>query len=662
MHGRRPSLCRPKRPTPRPDLPTMSSQPHPSIAATAVRKVPWIALLAGLALTLSAWSTGLAMSGLLLVAVLAWARTRAAALRSAETMTASLRASEAEARKQEEQYRGIFEAATEAMIVVDDEGTVLDANPAADAMFGYGPGELIGTQAADLVSVHGAERQERLERFERQIRETGRYFHESKGVRRGGEVFDIEVRGSAFLFRGESRLLAVVSDITTRKEAEKRLREYAEALQGANRCLEEYSFTAQAAVAAKSQFLANVSHELRTPMTAILGFAEVLRSEGDLSRAPPARIEAIDTLIRNCEYLLRLLDEVLDVSKIEAGRFEVERVECRVLELFGDVHRLMQGRTLATGVPLELDYQWPLPETIQSDPTRLRQILINLVGNAIKFTPSGGIRVAVRLLGADTPQPLLEAAVMDTGIGMTPDQVAKIFEPFSQANYSVAHNYGGTGLGLVISRKLANLLGGDVAVTSEAGKGSTFRLTVATGPLQGVRLLRSAEDARPLVPPAPPDAAAGPAPVHLEGRVLLAEDGPDNQRLLSFILRKAGLDVTVAENGQLAVEEALAATEAGRPYDVILMDVQMPVLDGYGATRQLRQRGYNRPIVALTAHAMRSDARKCLDAGCDDFATKPISRADLLRLVARHLAAGRPENNFPIWQTQAPNHASSTER
>lgn len=426
------------------------------------------------------------------------------------------------------------------------------------------------------------------------------------------------------------------------RASEAEARRYAEALQEANRCLEEYSFAAQAASAAKSRFLASVSHELRTPMTAILGFAEVLRDEGDLSKAPPLRVEAIGTLIRNTEYLLRLLDEVLDLSKIEAGRFEVQQVECRLAELFGDVGRLMEVRARAKGLSLGFDWEWPLPEAIRSDPVRLRQILINLVGNAVKFTAAGGVRVRVRLLQAGQAHPLLEAAVSDTGIGMTPEQMERIFEPFGQADGTVARQYGGTGLGLVISRRLARLLGGDLSATSAPGAGSTFRLTVATGPLDGVRMVHSAGEASPAGPPSSERAGAGAAAVRLRGRVLLAEDGPDNQRLLALILRKAGLEVSVADNGRQAVEEALSALGQGRPYDLVLMDVQMPVLDGCAATRRLRQVGYAGPIIALTAHAMKSDAQKCLEAGCDGVATKPISREDLLRLVARHVQDPSP--------------------
>ncbi len=587
-------------------------------------------------------ATGLGTSLLLFVAALGWSRTQASARRLAEQITESLR-------EREEQYRGIFEASTEGLFIVDADGTILDANPRADAIFGYAREELIGMHGTRLVA---PERADRGPAFLRRIVETGEALEESKGRRKDGTVFDMELRGARFVLRGRPRMLGAITDITPRKEAEKSLQEYAQALEEANRCLEEYSFSAQAATAAKSEFLANVSHEVRTPMTAILGFAEILRNEGDLSKAPLARVEAIDTLIRNSEYLLRLLDEVLDLSKIEAGRFEVERTECCLVELFGDVHRLMQVRAQTKGLPLDLEYEWPLPKTILSDPTRLRQILINLVGNAIKFTERGGIRLRIRLLDADSLAPRLEAELTDTGIGMTREQTARIFHPFSQANHSVAQQFGGTGLGLAISRRLANLLGGDITVTSAPGKGSTFRFTVATGPLDGVPMIHSTDEARVGRPSSPRTVEFDWDKTPLRGRVLLAEDGLDNQRLFSFILRRSGAEVTVVENGREAVEAALAANEAGTPYDVILMDVQMPVLDGYAATRQLRQHGHHGPIIALTAHAMKTDLVKGREAGCDDFATKPISRADLVTLIARHLRAA----------AHAPNQASSTAR
>ena len=231
----------------------------------------------------------------------------------------------------------------------------------------------------------------------------------------------------------------------------------------------------------------------------------------------------------------------------------------------------------------------------------------------------------------------------DTGIGMNEEQIGKLFQPFSQVDNSSTRKFGGTGLGLCISKHLAEALGGNIEVRSEPGKGSTFSVTIDPGPLDGMHMIQNAQEA--LLDRPPSATAATPDKIALHGRILLAEDGLDNQRLICLLLRKAGAEVTAVENGQLAVEAALAAREAGEPFDVILMDMQMPVMDGYEATRQLRKRGYTGPIVALTAHAMAEDRQKCLDAGCNDYLPKPIDRQKLLATVAPWLS--RPSDDSP---------------
>ncbi len=398
---------------------------------------------------------------------------------------------------------------------------------------------------------------------------------------------------------------------------------------------------AEATNRAKSEFLANMSHEIRTPMTAILGFADLLYTEGDITKAPQQRINAIETVRRNGSYLLEIINDILDLSKIETGKLEVEQTTCSLCQVMARVVSLMEMRASAKGLPLEVEYQGPIPERILSDPIRLHQVLVNLVGNAVKFTESGRIRLVLRLLDHPGDQPKVQIEVIDTGIGITADQIARLFQPFTQADSSTTRKFGGTGLGLAISKRLAGMLGGDVQVASVAGKGSTFTLTFATGSLEGVRLLDKPPETECRTEPAskPPVEPA----TTLDCRVLLAEDGPDNQRLISFLLKKAGAEVTLAENGQLACELVRAACEEGNPFDVVLMDMQMPVMDGYTATRKLRQQGTATPIVALTAHAMSSDREKCLAAGCDDYVTKPISRENLIAVVglyADKLASG----------------------
>ncbi|MBN8626865.1 MAG: response regulator [Planctomycetes bacterium] len=396
--------------------------------------------------------------------------------------------------------------------------------------------------------------------------------------------------------------------------------------------LQKSAAAAAAANVAKTEFLANMSHEIRTPMNAILGYADLLINEGDISKAPPARVEALRTIQRNGEHLLTIINDILDLSKLDADKMSVEAVECSPLRLVADVESLMRVRARSKNICLESSLLTDVPATIQSDPTRIRQILVNLVGNAIKFTEHGGVRIEVAL--KPSAKPTLHFDVVDTGLGMTDEQAARLFQPFTQADTSTTRHFGGTGLGLTISRRLARLLGGDVVVLrSKPGQGTTFRLTVPLGSTSNVDFISPAAAQRLLRDEAPSGPVSEPVVRdELQGlKILLVEDGPDNQRLISFVLKKAGAEVTICENGRDAVDEAWSNFQTETPYDVILMDMQMPIMDGYEATALLRSRGYPLPIIALTAHAMADDRRKCLDAGCDEFATKPIDRVQLIR-------------------------------
>jgi len=408
---------------------------------------------------------------------------------------------------------------------------------------------------------------------------------------------------------------------------------------------------AEASARSKSEFLANMSHEIRTPMTAILGYTDLLLEQ---CRADDDQQESLQIIKRNGEFLLQIINDILDVSKIEAGRIEIERIPCRPTDIVSDVRTLMQVRADEKQLPLQVEYDGPIPKTVETDPTRLRQILINLVGNAIKFTEEGFVRIVVRYVaGASSSSDsssadhdgFLEFAIIDTGIGMDEAGISNLFQRFTQADTSTTRRFGGTGLGLTISKRLAGMLGGDIVVESREGAGSTFRVAVAIGSLDGIPMVEHAgtsvsrpEKDRTVDETATPSKpASSRTATQLDGRltcrILLAEDGPDNQRLIKFILSKAGADVTVVENGQLAVDKALAACASCEPFDVILMDMQMPVLDGYSAARLLREKAYTGPIVALTAHAMQSDRSKCLAAGCDEFVTKPIDRSKLFATI-----------------------------
>jgi CheY-like chemotaxis protein/HPt (histidine-containing phosphotransfer) domain-containing protein/anti-sigma regulatory factor (Ser/Thr protein kinase) len=309
-----------------------------------------------------------------------------------------------------------------------------------------------------------------------------------------------------------------------------------------------------------------------------------------------------------------------------------------------DVASLMRVRAAEKGLFFEVHYQTAIPETIKSDPTRLRQVVMNLVGNAIKFTQTGGVRILARCITTGG-EPQLEIEIVDTGIGMSPEQTALLFQPFVQADSSTTRRFGGTGLGLAICRRLAHMLGGDIHVDSSAGRGSSFRINVTTGSLEGVRMFEELTEAG--IPETGP-AMAEEAPIQtVNCTVLLAEDGIDNQVLIAKHLSRAGIQVTVVENGRLAVNAALAAALAKQPFDVILMDMQMPELDGYAATAELRRKGYTGPIVALTAHAMAGDRERCLGAGCTDYLTKPIARRKLVDSVAMH-AKVAPPHGVPL--------------
>jgi PAS domain S-box-containing protein len=426
-----------------------------------------------------------------------------------------------------------------------------------------------------------------------------------------------------------------VIDVHEQHQAEERLERHAQDLLEANEVLEAQAkelasksaeeeasrAAADAANRAKSDFLAHLSHEIRTPMTAILGFADVLAEEARSGPALSAWLDHLLTIRRNGEHLLGLVNDVLDMSKIEAGRMTVERIACSPMGVARDVVAMLGERAGAKGLALRLEAGEDVPALILTDPLRLRQILTNLVGNAVKFTERGS--VTVRICRDDDH---LAFEVIDTGIGLTSEQLTRLFLPFEQADATTARRFGGTGLGLAISSKLAELLGGGVEAYSTPGEGSRFVLTIKA-PV--------AAAASPVEAEAGGAVGASPGGSLGGSRILLAEDGPDNQRLISFHLRRAGAAVEIVGDGRAALDRALAADRSGDPYDVVLMDVQMPEMDGLAATRALRQAGYRGAILALTASAMSGDRERCLEAGCDDYAAKPIDRDALLAACGR---------------------------
>jgi signal transduction histidine kinase/DNA-binding NarL/FixJ family response regulator len=382
---------------------------------------------------------------------------------------------------------------------------------------------------------------------------------------------------------------------------------------------------AEAASQAKSSFLANMSHEIRTPLNAILGFADLLRCGGNRTDEAE-RQDFLETIHHSGEHLLTLVNDILDLTKIEAGQMEYEQLRFSPHQVIAEVMSVMRARAQEKG--LALDYHWygAIPETIVSDPARFRQLLLNLVGNAIKFTERGAVQAVARL---DAARSELTVDVIDTGIGIPAGVCETIFKPFTQADSSVTRRFGGTGLGLSISRHIAAGLGGKISVQSEVGKGSTFSASIATGPLEGIRLLdHPVSDILSSQRPEPATQR-----IRLDGRsVLVVDDGETNRKLIRLILSRAGATVRLAENGLEAV--AIGQEE---DFDLILMDMQMPLMDGYTAASRLRDSGCQRPIVALTAHAMRGDAERCLAAGCSDYLTKPINPEKLIEKIQQIL-------------------------
>ncbi len=416
-----------------------------------------------------------------------------------------------------------------------------------------------------------------------------------------------------------SSALIIIENVSSQHQQVHELRAERNELKKANQ-------RAEAASQAKSEFLANMSHEIRTPMNAILGYTSIL-SDSLVKRED---VDCLEVIERNGQHLLEVINDILDISKIEANRVDLEKIETPLLPFLVDVIKLVKPQATSKAIDLLIECTSLIPVSVVTDPTRLRQVLLNLLGNAVKFTDAGSVtlQVAYRVNEDSSLDHAgeLDLAFIDTGIGLTAQQIERLFQPFSQADNSMTRRFGGTGLGLAISKRLVGLLGGDIHVQSTPDVGSSFVVTlpVATAP----ELTTDRRSNRTSKEPS----TAEPLPT-LSCSVLVAEDGEDNQRFVSYILGKAGATVDLAEDGVVAMAKMASAKTSGQMYDIILMDMQMPRLDGYSATEQLRSLGVDLPIIALTAHAMEHDRQKCLDAGCSDYLSKPLCRDSLIQLV-----------------------------
>ncbi len=387
---------------------------------------------------------------------------------------------------------------------------------------------------------------------------------------------------------------------------------------------------------AKSSFLANMSHEIRTPMTSILGYSDLLLDAGLTDADHDGYVETIRS---SASHLLSLINDVLDLSKVEAGKVEIEALETPVWNVALEVIDLMHDRAESKGLDLRLEATGLIPRSIVTDPTRLRQILVNIASNAIKFTESGNVTLNLRV-GEGALSSNLYIEVSDTGIGMTRAQQDKLFQEFQQADASTTRRFGGTGLGLALSRKLARLLGGDLIVRSKEGEGSTFTLVLSPPNAADWELI----DPKALAEKGDAVAAKKCASEELPAlpyRLLLAEDTPVNRRLITRVLQLAGAEVETANDGLEAIAAVKEAARQAKPFDAVLMDMMMPNLDGLSATRQLRDAGFDLPIIALTADAMEGTRERCIAAGCDDYGTKPLDKPSLFAALECWIGAHR---------------------
>jgi PAS domain S-box-containing protein len=410
--------------------------------------------------------------------------------------------------------------------------------------------------------------------------------------------------------------LGTCTDIHDRKAAEEELKEAQKRAESAND--------------AKTHFLANMSHEIRTPLNAIMGFTELLL---DPSISMEEKLKSVAIVRRNGHALLKIVDEILDISKVEAGGLQTEKVETRVVDLIQEIKALMLIQAGKRKIDLVFTRSSRVPDVVITDSTRVRQILINIVGNAIKFTDKGSVKVSTRFITNMDGRSFLQFQVTDTGLGIGPESAEKIFRPFSQADTSTTRIYGGTGLGLPLARKLARALGGDVRLTSsEPGKGSSFTIEIEVEvPIRSEWISQVDADESE-----PPSAAASTSVLNGK-RILLVEDAEDNQFLITQFLSRTGAIVDIANNGREGVTKALANN-----YEVVLMDIQMPFVDGYEATTQLRAAGYKTPIIALTAHALNEERDKCLRTGCNSHLTKPINRQQLIDSLVHYVSNVAP--------------------
>jgi len=517
--------------------------------------------------------------------------------------------------------RAALDTMAEGLMVVDLDGFIVLVNQALAGIFGKEPDDIIGDSATAYAwtDADGERYPAEALPWVRALREKRMLVNlRVRLATADGVVRSFNVNCSPVLGDGDRHggVLVSFDDVTVLEQKEFELRESRDAAEAANR--------------AKSVFLANMSHEIRTPMNAILGFTEVLRRGYD--RGSQEWKSHLGTIHSSGKHLLELINDILDLSKVESGKLEVERLETHPHQIIAEVVKVLGVKAREKGIALDLRAASPVPERIVTDPGRLRQIVTNLVGNAIKFTESGGVEVAMRVDTLAGHQ-VYVIDVADTGVGMAPDALDKIFNAFEQADTSVTRRFGGTGLGLSISKRFAEALGGDITVRSTPGEGSVFTVSLDPGTLKGVRMLQPEE-----LHLQGPDLEQDTRPIWRfpDTRALVVDDGPQNRALVRLVLEESDIRVEEAENGQIAVEKAVLGS-----FDVILMDINMPVMDGYTALKLMREQGIEAPVLALTADVMEGVADRMLAAGFSGYVGKPIDFDVMLDTLAEYTGAVR---------------------
>jgi PAS domain S-box-containing protein len=548
--------------------------------------------------------------------------------REVESRTAELKRqnTELEATRAEARKLALVAAnAGSAVVITDASGMIEWVNDSFVAMTGYSLDEVRGKKPGALLQ--GSDTDVATVAEVRAAVESGTAIEtEILNYTKGGKPYwlrlDIQpVRAP----NGDlTNFIAIETDITAAKRVAQELADARDAANSANR--------------AKSEFLANMSHEIRTPLGAIIGFSDLLCRDAKSSEAD--RDSWVSTIHKSARHLLALINDVLDISKIEANKMEMEILQCSPHSLLVEVASIMRVPASEKRLDLSLKFATPLPENVQTDPTRFKQVLLNLVGNAIKFTESGNVRIIASFERAGQ-ESWLTVNVCDTGIGMTTEQRQRILQPFAQGDSSMTRRFGGSGLGLAISRHICKQLGGSIEIESRSGVGSTFTARIATGDLTNVAMLDGAANEAILQRVQKlPRSREETEKTRIDGaRILVADDGASNRKLISLMLRRAGAEVVLVENGAEAIDAALD----GSRFDLIFLDMQMPLVDGYTAAKQIRAAGLNSPIAALTAHALKEDRELCLAAGCDDYLSKPIDAETLLSFTRKILDRAAPQ-------------------